>query len=49
LAAKRPSDAEKEWLLADSLGGYFVIVPPQGSMSSAVYAYSIQSLPALPA
>jgi hypothetical protein len=30
----------KNGLLAESLGRYFVIVPPQGSTPGAVYAYS---------
>jgi len=43
LLGKVPSGpGGKNGLLAESLGRYFVIVPPQGSTPGAIYAYSIQ-------
>jgi hypothetical protein len=42
-SAKVPSGpGGKNGLMAESLGRYFVIVPPQGSTLGAVYAYSTQ-------
>jgi DNA-binding beta-propeller fold protein YncE len=37
-----PGPGGKNGLLAESLGRYFVIVPPQDSTPGAIYAYSIQ-------
>ena len=43
LLGKQPSGpGGKNGLLAESLGRYFVIVPPQGSTPGAIYAYSTQ-------
>jgi DNA-binding beta-propeller fold protein YncE len=43
LLGKVPSGpGGKNGLLAESLGRYFMIVPPQGSTPGAIYAYSIQ-------
>jgi DNA-binding beta-propeller fold protein YncE len=43
LLGKVPSaPGGKNALLAESLGRYFIIVPPQGSTPGAIYAYSIE-------
>jgi DNA-binding beta-propeller fold protein YncE len=43
LLGKVPSGpGGKNGLLGESVGRYFVIVPPQGSTPGAIYAYSIQ-------